>query len=133
MYDINPELLREKRLWQAIINQMLIDAGSNCSKEDDQIARSQARAWLLYDERDFPVVCEHAGYEPAEVRAIARHAMRRGYVFRKPPSSGRRTKMRPGQQMELRIRIPYIGVCITRPARPRLKRMEVYEQLSFHI
>jgi hypothetical protein len=58
-------------LWRAVIRQQFADMANQNHKEDAEILRSQARHWLLNDRRDFPVVCELAGWHPEKVRAYA--------------------------------------------------------------
>jgi hypothetical protein len=66
---------RYTHLWQAVIRQQFADLKNKNRKEDGQILRAQAQLWLLEDRRDFPVVCELAGWHPDRVREYAQNVV----------------------------------------------------------
>lgn len=122
----------DERLWQAVINQALSDIGNNCKDEDEQIARSAAHSWIFHNTEDFPDVCLRAGYEADYIRRLARKALDRGYIFRRPPTRDKQVSM--PIQMELRLygkkkQEPECGVVLFRPRVRRMPRVELWQQL----
>lgn len=111
------DLVSCKRLYQAIITQQLGDAGSHSAKEDNQIARSAARAFLLYDS-ELEALCDFADLDAREVREAARSIVKRGWIFRRP----RQLKLRYETGIQLtfpfRLKESLRGAL----ARPRFRR-----------
>jgi hypothetical protein len=84
----------EPGLWRAVITQALMDAASLSQKPDARKHRQEAIEWLMHNNHDFITVCDNAGFEPAYVRSMARHALARGCHWRLPTGLGWRTQAR---------------------------------------
>ncbi len=61
-----------RQLWKRVLCQMIDDATLPCKKKEAIKIRREATEWLLKDNRDFPIVCEHAGFDPDIVRENVR-------------------------------------------------------------
>ena len=58
----------QKKLWKSVICQAIEDATSGSKKPEAIEAKKDAIAWLLYDDEDFPEVCELAKVNPKVLR-----------------------------------------------------------------
>jgi hypothetical protein len=74
---MNNETLACVRLFQAVINQALMDAHLNGQRGEDTAARKNARAWLRGTNREFIEVCMLAGFDPSVIRSKAKAHMDR--------------------------------------------------------
>ena len=74
----------EQKLWQAVVNQALVDAvarpsGDPAQRRRMEHDRDEARTWLLGNSADFFRVCDMAGYAPSYVRKGAIQLALRGW------------------------------------------------------
>lgn len=76
-----------KALWKAVLLQQVMDAKSRSGKAEKRHYRHAAEHWLFDDKRDFNMVCELAGLDPASTRRKIATAQLREYVWRgqEPP------------------------------------------------
>ena len=110
--------LPEERLWRAVIDLAFRDAvegprvwyGARTQQQFEALSarmQDEARSWLLSGSRDFVMVCDLAGRDPAEVREKAERllsdpeAMRRFAEAGKVTARGRRVT---GQKNRKRLK-----------------------------
>ncbi len=80
--EVEPKIVRQ--MFASLIEQALHDARWEPESVGSPVAisairnylqhaqtRRQARAWLLFDDNDFPLICSLAGLDPATVRETA--------------------------------------------------------------
>lgn len=78
----------EPGLWKAVITQALMDAASNSQKAEAKRSKREALEWLNGKSSDFEIVCDHAGLDPAYVRAQIAGALARNCSWRLPAGQG---------------------------------------------
>ncbi len=66
----DPETEHRHALWRAVISQQIMDAKNISLKPEKQALKKQAMDWLFYNESDFTMVCDLAGWEPDYVRSL---------------------------------------------------------------
>lgn len=93
-----PDITAEKRIWQAVILQALMDASANGKRAETQKAKREARSWLEDNSADFQLVCENAGLQPHYVKRIADHVRKNDYQWRTPPGMAEDYEKRGGKE-----------------------------------
>ena len=75
----DPQTQGWQALWRAVICQQIMDAKNISQKPEKQLLKKQAMEWLFYNEGDFTMVCDLAGWHPDYVRSLCITAQSRGF------------------------------------------------------
>ena len=73
----------EQALWRAVILQAILDACSNSGRTEDQLAKRDAKEWLLSNSNDFKQVAHLAGMAPDYARRRALCAIENSKQWRR--------------------------------------------------
>jgi hypothetical protein len=90
--NLDCSILGEKALWQAVITQALMDAGSKSKKMEAKFNRAQAIAWFSKRNPDFQLVCALADRDVDYVFERAHAAIRKDCKWRKNPNENQTNK-----------------------------------------
>lgn len=88
----------DRRLWQAVILQAVIDATSQARDAGECSQRRDARKWFEAAGPDFQDVCEQAGVNPCLIRKQALAEVAEADRRQSAPIRQRRTRSGPGNQ-----------------------------------
>jgi len=74
--------LPEKRLWRAVLGQVMEDAFSNTISNKLKNEKTFARDYIKHMHKDFAQVCEWAGFEPGYIKLQVKKKFGKEFVER---------------------------------------------------